>query len=878
MGETYHKIKIGGRPKTVTGKELDTLLANDPQGLISIEGEGADSFFVNSDGDVGRGKLSAEALRNRKNLGEENVHFGTGDPKEGVWRKDYQRRTEQAMAEKYQALVAIRNFVPGIQAMENAAVGVEDATHARQNLIAGNPLTHIGSTIGSFFAFGGAAKMLARGTKLSGLIGAHRSSILGKTTQLATEDALLETHIYTQHIWNNNQEFIVEDWAEQVAEGLLFVSPLIGSYAARALVGKGLQLGIEQAAKRGPVAGRSVADIVSRAADIGVIKGLMTKPGLQQAATMRRSAGARVLSRLMRGRRTSKRVTMLDELDGAARVNADEFAEINRYTPEWFQGRRSAERLKAVQRLREVGAEDFAKLNDVKFANVVTRSRKMQGAVARVPDHVQWLNKQIKLPKNLDDLASVDEALYDLRVVEAYDRIHNAGYGDIANHLENTFHLDKTDVSFGRWAQARMDARVNKGPGWTVMDAEARRFLEDAEVWGTNTAGRGQKVNKAIDRITSAGDEAAGIIDNFPKKFDEITTADVDAMTMVDEHLGAIEEGYRILQEQGLLTTDQLRGFKNKIGTVRKKLDSGKQGYFDAAEINKARKAALEMNKKAAKELEATKASKSPEELAAVKAESAVEGAATMVALRELIHGRLNNLRSTMGTRNATFGVLALKEAITIEERDALYAEVSDSLRAMVGNPVAMQESLRDIVGNIQGSDPVMAMGVGQKAVGTMYYLASQLPKAELSHYGKDVPVAPAIKNNFLDKLVAAVEPVSVGVAAVTGRVTPGMVEAVRITNPSIYAEMMTVLSEEITKLTPEQRRKAPRVTLMGVEAFLGGMNPTHVGISLMQLQSTYAQTAGQQQAIQGTGNTMKNPGPQASGSDYTTAQRVTGF
>ena len=263
----------GGEPRWVSGEELDARLADDPKELIEII-KGGESVYQNSEKDWVKGKLSAQQLRNRKGLGEENILFGADDPKREIYRQDELRRTNQALAERYQALVAIRNGVPLIQLMENKAVGKEDATKARQELISSSPGTHMLSQLGFFIGAGVAGKTLLRGTALDGIIMAQRSTVFGKTTQLVAEDAVFSSYLYGNHILNNDLPFIEDDWAGEVAKGLLFVSPFIASYPVRALGAKGLGAAVKysaQGAAAGAVAGAGgLSRGLSRAADLSV--------------------------------------------------------------------------------------------------------------------------------------------------------------------------------------------------------------------------------------------------------------------------------------------------------------------------------------------------------------------------------------------------------------------------------------------------------------------------------------------------------------------------------------------------------------------------------------------------------------------------------
>ena len=608
----------------------------------------------------------------------------------------------------------------------------------------------------------------------------------------------------------------------------------------------------------------------------------MTKAGGQQAKIMRTSAGMRVMSRLLRKKKTmGARVSKLDIVNEKIAKNLDEGAEIGKYTPEWFHrpkgfgSRKEMGRAHGTTRLRELSGEAWEKLTKIDHANVVPNIRKMNAAVKTVPGELRNLNNKIRHPSGIG-IDDVDEAMYNLKVQEAFDSVHTAGYGDIANHLEDTFHLSDPNASMGSWVQARLDAKLGKAPGWTVVDEVAGKFIVDADVWKGSSAGRGQILNTGIDQIVKAHDELDKLASKFGDDLSEITSMDVRALEQINKHMDDIRSGYAKLESQGVLSRSQVKALETKLGKMDAALTKGKLASFDAVQVNNARKAAEAVNQKAKRQIDIEKP-KTPEAAAALREETALEGASMLVALRDALAGRLHGLQSTVRTRRATFGLIAVKENTTQEERNILYQEVSEGLNGLAGNPMAISSYMQELVGDLEMSDPDMALVTKQKAAATTFYLTSQLPKPDLSLRGRSVPEPASRINAFIDKLISSYEPFSVGIAAIEGRITPGMIDALRNTNPSVYSEMTTVFSEELMGMTPEQMRKAPRNTMLGVETFLGGMNPGHVGMSLMQLQSTYAQTPEQQATIQGTGNTMRNPTPQDPSSDYTTAQRVTG-
>jgi len=529
-----------------------------------------------------------------------------------------------------------------------------------------------------------------------------------------------------------------------------------------------------------------------------------------------------------------------------------------------------------VQRLRDLSGQAFENLDTVDFKNMAPGVRAVEKTTAKAAKHLDGLVNKLDNPADVV-LGNINEGQYTFQAQAVFDHIHTAGYDNIAGHLENMVHLESGKTSMRPWIQARLEAKLGKAPGWQVVDTEIAKFLEDPTVWKGVTPGRGKIINEGIDRIAKSHDDLANISKNFTDRFEELTTTDVKNLEKIDGVISEIEEGYRQLADQGVLKPQVVESIKKQLRETRKTLVNGKEAAFDAARVNEARKAAAEAAEARGK-VANEQLPKTPEEIAAFEKESALENGSMLVAMRDLVYARLNNLGVMKKTRDTSFGIIAVKESTTQEERNALYEEVQQALNSVAGNPQALAAKMEMLSRNIGLSNPDIAFNSQQKAASMTYYLATQLPKPDISYRGEGVPPPPARVNEFVDKLIAAYEPISVGIAAAEGRVTPGMIASLRNTNPAIYAEMVTVMAGELQALSPEQRRKAPRASLLGIETFVGGLNPANVGLSLVQQQSNYAQTQAQQQAIHGTGRTMRNPGPQDPGSDYTSTQRITGY
>jgi hypothetical protein len=218
----------------------------------------------------------------------------------------------------------------------------------------------------------------------------------------------------------------------------------------------------------------------------------------------------------------------------------------------------------------------------------------------------------------------------------------------------------------------------------------------------------------------------------------------------------------------------------------------------------------------------------------------------------------------------AATGVTALRNLDPAEKYEA-FAEIQDELYQLTGNPEYAMAKLGTFMDRGAAYDPAGVQEAGNKIVNTLYWLTSQLPKPDDTIYGRQAPQPLSMVEEFLEKYVSAYDPVSVGHASLEGRVTPGMVDAIRVTNPAMYAEMNVIFAEMLAKAPA---RDANPIVLAGIGQFLGTVDPTYTGDFIMQLQSTYAQTTTQQGVIQGGVNNMPNPQPGSGNSAHTTSQR----
>ena len=892
MAEPKYRISVLGEQTVVTASELDAILANDTNDLVEIVGpagdaKGADAVYLNRDNEAVREQLSAEQLRNRKELGQTNLVFGADDPKIAAARATDKRKMEMAAAEDWAGLAAVRPFVPGIQFIENNLDIVnndpDEAAYYRSNLLATGPgkFLNLAGNIGAFFAAGGAIKMLGGKAFATAIALNSRKTVLGKGVQLMGENFLLDTQMYANQVLNYNKDFSIQDWGSEIVAGQIAAAPFAAAWKLKNIAGS---LG-KKALQHFPGFGD---DVMGLSRNVLVVAGL-AKSGQAASKLHRRAAqlgvGQRVLRKIMPKRQGG---SFFEDVRGTASAAYKEGIkierELNRYTPKSIAGMTVEQQQFAKQRLRDLSGEALPFLDDIDFQTVQRNIKTGHSSIRSISNPLSEMNMKVKPPAAIDSV--VDEAMYNLRVEEASARLETAGYGDILGYLDNTLNLEAAGTSFGQWVKARFDARLGNfknTPGGVAADKITREFIQDADVWGAKTAARGEVINKAIDQIT----DGYKVIDDFknviPENTANIEHMNVNQLNAVDEALESVRQGYETLRKQGAFSEEMTRGLETKLGKVQRDVAQAKASYLDAAKINQARRSAQLVNDEM---VSTTKARKdmTDEELSKIYEEAAVQNGAKLAAFKETLVDSLKGLGRFYTHPNTvrfpSYGVIAAKYYTSEEERRAMFDIIEGNVRAFAGNPVAMAEAFSQQTLSLARHEPALTFRIEQQASYNMLYLNSILPKVDLSYTGDSDLIHIATIDEFLDGYFAMQEPISVGVAAAMGIATPNMVKALKATNPAIYAEMYSVVAEEMDKLTPEERLQIPPATLHGLDLLVGGLNPAAMGENLMYLQRSYSQTKSEEEQLTGGAPRRKvgNPGPQDPGSDYTFSQRITGY
>jgi hypothetical protein len=297
------------------------------------------------------------------------------------------------------------------------------------------------------------------------------------------------------------------------------------------------------------------------------------------------------------------------------------------------------------------------------------------------------------------------------------------------------------------------------------------------------------------------------------------------------------------LADQGMLSENQIRAIEGKLIDADDAITRGTASYADAIKFNNAKRAAQGRLTKEAAALSEVPAT--AEEFASGKIALMKETGKDLV---EFTSKGIDMLLSDKPMRLAVRGVAALHGMSEMEKR-TVFDHVSEELRALQGNPEYFIERMGSLLDRGAAWDPQGADLAGQKAANAVYYLASQLPRVDKSLYGAHVPPPLSGVEEWLEKYVAYYDPISVAYAALEGRVTKAMIDSVRITNPAIYAELQSIVAEQLTKVPAIN---ANPQAVAGASLFLGGLDPIYGGDFIYQLQSGYTQTTTQDQVISG--------------------------
>ena len=822
------------------------------------------SVYQNQAGELVRESLTGAQIIARVRLGEQPVITSGSDPKLQEYQRQEQAKTKYKIADETNSLALFNSMNPlGLfnipQRIGRDVMGAEEYEQAVSEVRGANPGLTLAGTV---------YKGLLLGKQIAGVGGALRGGRpLGGIGQLAADEVGVETAHYLTYINNHNKPFIAEDWGRNVLTGAIFAAPFAGGAMIRsaAFRMRGLSKG---------------AGALRVGADAFTVGSVVSKPGSAKAGARARGAATlRVMSRIKNALfpQARKRQILTNTVDDLNKSLSRERQVIGGFTPEKMWGKTRAQLDEFFE--THGGLFENAKLlEDLKKIDYHALKGGMQSirrGVQVAQDQVKAIHQKISGIKmkrsDVPKLTPEGKALWVQQSDEILYKIDQAGYDDIGGYLGRVVRRSKQPVdTYGALVQARYGARM-KGRtvgGSNEVDELLKNFLEDADVWGGPVAARGKAVNKAIDDLASAYDELDHL--NFEDKLEDMPyEKGTIRLNALNREIDKIRSGYAELERLGVLSKKQVVGVEGKLATANESVTKGMRAYKNVNKMNNARTEAAKAH--------SARVAEAPKTAQEIANETNSRNFTMVDKFMELEQTAFDYVQGNKVIKTAfeahRGGVMALI-ALRNEDRDILYEHISELLPQLVGAPEALEEMLGDYLGSMEG-DPDLSAGAGVAAARTVFWLNQELPKKDRSLYGRELPLGHAKRDLYLEKFMAALDPMSVPYAAFDGRVTGGMVSALKATNPVFYTEVGVILSEVMNYADPV---KAPRQVINGFNQLLGGVDPLYTGPALLELQSNYAQSQGQQQVIQGGQSIPDGSNPQKPGNQFTFTQRLTSY
>lgn len=880
MAEQKITVTNGVEQWTTTTSEYASMVANRPANmpkLTVVNDAPLDSVYENAEGDLVRDRLPAEQVELRARMGE---NVAATPERIEAQRRDQHKRTISAMADESNITSLTNAALPGAQFLQNLAVGKDAAAEARQQL----SVNKIPGLVGNIAEFAIGGKALSLGFK--GLLGAERAAKIGtklgfgkeaglvaKTGRVAAEDVAIETHLYTQGLLDRNQEFVAEDWANQVGVGLLLASPIIA--------GAGLRAGA-QAVRRGFNAmGGSLPSVASSVGDIMTVGAVVSPVGGQAQRYARKAAAFHVGGRIARkvfGTRKGAVLGATDELAQQTAKHLDDMDTVGGLLPDKLDNMRPAKRLDYIEKFKAVADGDVRFLDEVEWGTLNKRTRKLGTEVSGMRQQMLGVYKRLRgegVGVTMSKAAR-DRALTEANILMQY--VDEAGMSDVKGAVQRA--ILKADADPGEMLTALLEAKVNArfrrgvSGGADLVDDAITRNLVDETIWGTAQATKNKTLLGALDDTVAIWDELGDI--NIPKYLEEIDVSDSLHLNNAGRAIDRARENLNIVRNNKLMTEAQLKTIETKLISTESALVEATKAYGDIVKINRARQSAAKLLQKR-QAVSGAQIPTSQTSFAAQKAAMVAESAGELIALKSaaaasLVGKGLDKALNTKMQALAARGVGAL-HGMAENDKRLLFEEIQQELPTFTGNTPYAIDRLSKVLDKGAALDPVGADLAGAKTVHTIYYLAGNLPRPDDTVYGRMVPQPLSEVEEYLEKHIAAYDPLSVGFASIMGRVTPGMVDAVRWTNPAIYAEMRVAFAEALSQA--EATKADPKV-VSGISMFLGELDPMYTGGFLMNLQSAYAQTSTQDGIIRGgVNNIPNNSSPQDPRSGATRSQRL---
>jgi hypothetical protein len=862
MSETKIQVTDGKTTWLTTPKELAELNRGRPQYLPAITPVREDaqirSVYKNADGDVVDAMLPAEQVIQRARATGQNVAADETSIEQA--RVARESRERMAIADEADLTAFLNAALPGAQFMQNLAVGEDAANQARQELN-----TNVGASFAgniAEFALGGkmigAAGKALLGAERAGKIGTvlgfgENSSRLSRVGRVAMENAAIDTHFYVQNNLDTGNEFSGEEWGRQLGLGMLLGSPFIAGAAGRGI-------------------GGAIRDAVGQSNALGMVRtgvtagAVFAPPGSAQAATRARTAaGLGLVNKLFNFGKKRRAMGATDEVFQAQKQMQRNLDHVRVASPENVKSPKFWSRYKEYADGPLNGLDEVDWKGTVKATNTMTKEvegvrraardvfRQLEGS----GKHATWKNFTMSEPARNRLITRANEAL---------NFTSDVGMSEIAGTIKRKVLANNASPEAIRKAivEAAFAAKLRRGVtgGADQVDDILSSLLKDKEVWGRNTK-RNAAVVDALDEVRQVWDDLGDT--HMAKPLRQVQVTDGVNLQKGQGSIDRMRKSIQALADEGMLSERQVTAFETRFIQADDAIARGTEAYMDVIKLNKHLDDTLGKLQKQAEV--GVDVPTSPESFAATRAAAAMEVGKDIAGLASK---GLDMLLSTKPMAYGSRGVGAIV-GMTASEKYQVYDELERELNDLVGNPMYMVDNLGQALDRGAAYDPIGADVAGSKVANSLFYLQSQMPKRDMTIFGRNAPQPLSAVEEFLEKWAAVYDPVSVGYEALQGTITPAMVDAVRATSPATYAEMQVTIAELLSQVPAD---KANPSALVGASLFMGGLDPMYSGDFIAKIQSSYAQTAAQDEVMNGP-----RPGGQATAGSgqpigLTTSQR----
>ena len=794
----------------------------------------------------------------------QNPVLSPTDPRRETIRRQRQGEIEHATAAD-ETLVGAYRLAPVLgQKMQNLVVGTDEATEFREKWLEANPGQALGTDLAMMAALGvGGGLMLGAGRTAAATMG------LRGFGNLMALGAGQDTYMYAQYLADHNLPFRAEDYARELMIGSLINLPLSAATAARGaalrLAGKGLE---------------GSGNLLGSVADVYITKAVFSPQGtLQAAQAAQKGAGFRMLSKLGRKMQGKKHrpTTAWTPVEDAEKFHKYQAKQLERLKPERFKKLDEAAQRELLDEVRG-WADSNVKIDLDEVNRMVDRIRAVEKQAVKMDVGIDKANQQVgNWTKGIGGKASKKQTAAFVTEVEGlFGLMETLGYKDIAGTLQDVLApgakkgtlANNPMKSYGKLVQMRLNAQLTRAtvPGAAAVDEYIRGMLGRTDIWGTGKVVKiAPKLNDAIDDFGKAQQKFKDL--NVKKHLNDESAATGRLKSKgMNDALNEMEDAIGALREAKQLSESQTRSFIKSIKQTRDTLKESGMAYSTAGKLNDLRgKAAGTLTERLAQ------VKQGAQDFRASQASSVAEEASKLMGFAGNAKKALQFGLAAVGTMPTT-GVMVLRH-MNRDEKSAMYGLLAKELAKMTGAPEYLEEQLAGVLGATEDADPQMTIMGATQATYTLHYLSRSLPTPNYTLPGG---MEPSIMEQeaFLQKFAAIMDPVSVAYAALEGRATPAMLDALRVTQQAAYAELSNMLAEAIEHTNP---LKASRKTINGVQGFLGGMDPLYSGQALMLLQSNYAQNQQQDQAVNGLGGAFRQD---QSGNEnaFTSTQRLQSY